>query len=84
MSQPFFCSYPSQILDIVSLFHFSHSDRYIIVFHCGFILPFHGDYNEVGHIFISFLPIWITSLSKMPAQIFCSFFFLAVYLFFLN
>ena len=52
MSQPSFCSHPGQTIDSVTLFHFSHSGYYIILFHRGFILPSHGDCNEAGHVFI--------------------------------
>lgn len=71
----FSCSIFWPTLHIVSLFHFSHSDECVLVFHYSFI--FICISMITNHMkFLSHILIYIHTdilFCKMPAQVFCSF-----------
>ena len=67
-----FRSLTSPALGLVSLFHFSHSKRYVIILHCGFNLHFLMT-NDVEHLFMCLLLICISYSVKCLLKSFVSF-----------
>ena len=56
----FHCSVPSPVLGIVCFFHFSHSHRYVMAFHCGFIYETWEFFNyKIRDVFP-----WTTALNR--------------------
>lgn len=58
---------------MVSLSHFTHSSRSVILSHCGFTLQFLNDYDDVKCLFMSLLTIHTSSLETGQYKSFANF-----------
>ena len=67
----FFFFIPWPKLDLYWFIDDSHSDRYEMIFHCGFNLYF-SDISDVEHLFIYLLA---TRMSSLERDLFCYLFF---------
>ena len=57
------------ILAIVNIFHFSHFNRCVVVFHCGFDMHFLSA-TDVEFLFMCFLAILLSFFGEVSVKIF--------------